>query len=310
MMYQPAGAVFRTSPRRVAVVSLLVIVLASLFVAALPQPRADAESPATEGVWIATSGGQSWSEGLINTVADMEPAELAAAEETLLIITSSADPYPEKGVQPWDRRALDSLHDILTTGQLDRLDALEETVVAERQARQAAEEQRIAAQLSHTATADVGVLSWSWPLRGSAINNRRSWQQTQILEGQFCAPICTLTDRITARLTVDPHPTLSRVQLSVLYSPNGGNYNSANINMLPLCRDGGTSSTCGNTNPATVTSGADTKYVSSTNARWGKYLAHGLAYSAFFRPLGADRRDYAKTGTSLCRLQPDAWCTY
>lgn len=247
---------------------------------------------------------------MVNAVAEMGPEELAAKEETLLTITSSADPNPEKGVQPWDRRALDSLHDILTTGELDRLDDLAATVADERQARQAAEEQRIAAQLSHTASADIGIQSWSWTLRGSAINNRRSWQQTQILEGLFCAPICNVTDRITARLTVDPHPTLSRVQLSVVYSPNGRNFISPNINMVSLCRDGGNAYTCGSADPATVTSGPDTKFVESTNARWGKYLAHGLSYRALFSPNGRDIRDYAKTGTSLCRLRPDAWCTY
>ena len=154
------------------------------------------------------------------------------------------------------------------------------------------------------ASADSGEANY--PVRGYPGSGALYWTGMPLeIDGVYCEGVCITEDKLRANsVTTNPGAKTSKASMTLLYSPNNGDFTNIHTWFIALCYG---DTRCGSS--SVNGTGSKTWYASSEPAMYGSFLGHAYQLYAYFKPLLADTQDNARTGNALCDLN-DNTCRY
>lgn len=149
--------------------------------------------------------------------------------------------------------------------------------------------------------------SASYPLRGSALNNNRTWEMNLLLTATVCDKSCVETDRVNARVRVDPAATASRVVANLT-----GKREHIHSMRVSAVLSRGTSDLGIDSAYFGTGLGSKTFYSSSAfGTTYGSTIFHQIAFEGVLTgPNTITIIDTGRTGSARCRTSPDPVCIY
>jgi hypothetical protein len=124
--------------------------------------------------------------------------------------------------------------------------------------------------------------------RGGTCNDNRSWCNLKLeLAAEYCNPEgCQQTDRVTARLTVNPGVKRSMVSFTSIYAPDDHSFIEIHFEWWVLCFN--VERECGTSNTRSFDgSGSGKFYPDSTIDLYDSRITHGFTLWAYFTRNGS-----------------------
>ncbi|MFL6137187.1 MAG: hypothetical protein ACJ74O_05235 [Frankiaceae bacterium] len=164
----------------------------------------------------------------------------------------------------------------------------------------------LTALLGVVSPASTDSVEANYPVRGYPGSGDLYWTGMPLeIDGVYCDGVCITEDKLRANsVTTNPGAKTSKASMTLLYSPNNGDFTNIHTWFIALCYG---DTRCGSSSASGT--GSKTWYVSSSPAMYGSFLAHAYQLYAYFTPLLEGVQDNARTNNALCDLN-DTTCRY
>lgn len=132
------------------------------------------------------------------------------------------------------------------------------------------------------------------------------------LVGEYCEDTCTVTDKLTASLTVDPSSSgRNRVSWTVIYSPDSRNFDGYHFQWFVLKFSSYTE--CGTDNTESYSTSTSNQFTTNCNSvLWNSKNTTAVEFWGHFVPTDQYVGDQARDGTAQCMPEStdDPVCLY